>query len=246
MKGFGKNVRLIARREFLSYFATFSGYAILAAHLLLSGLLFNLYALGNRAKFSQRVIEDFFYTASGMAMVTAILLAVRLIAEERQTQTLVLLRTSPVSEREIVWGKFFSALGFFTVTLAASSYLPALVLVHGKVSAAQILVGYLGLLLLGGACIAIALLASSWCSTQLMAGAAAAVMVTLLLVVWMAGRISEEPLKGLLNYLALHNLHFLPISRGLLNLRDVAYYVGVTVFFLECAVRSLDSWRWRE
>ena len=53
-------------------------------------------------------------------------------------------------------------------------------------------------------------------------------------------------LNSLLNYVALHNLHFLPISRGLLHLRDVVYYLGVTVFFLECSVRSLESWRWRE
>lgn len=241
-----RNVLLIAQREFRGYFATFSGYAILAAHLLLSGLLFNIYAVGSRAKFSQRVIEDFFYTASGMAMVTAILLAVRLIAEERQTQSFVLLRTSPVSEREIVWGKFLSTLAFFAITLLLSVYLPALVFVHGKVSLAQIFAGYLGLFLLGAACIAIALLASAWSSTQLMAGAGAGVMVTLLLVAWMAARVSEEPLKGLLSYLALHNQHFVPISRGLLNLKDVAYYLAVTVFFLECAVRSLESWRWRE
>ena len=60
------------------------------------------------------------------------------------------------------------------------------------------------------------------------------------------GRITDEPLRSLLGYLALHNLHFQPISRGLLNLKDVVYYLGVTVFFLECSVRSLESWRWRE
>ena len=59
-------------------------------------------------------------------------------------------------------------------------------------------------------------------------------------------RAGKKPLKGLLSSVALHNLHFLSISRGLLNLRDVVYYLGVTVFFLECSVRVLESWRWRE
>ena len=73
-----KNVMLIAARELQAYFSTFSGYALLAAHLLLSGLLFNIYAVGNRAKFSQKVVEDFFYLASGMAIITALLLAIRI------------------------------------------------------------------------------------------------------------------------------------------------------------------------
>jgi ABC-2 type transport system permease protein len=240
------NVLLIAYRELHGYFSTFSGYLILAAHLLVSGLLFNAYAVGSRAKFSQQVIEDFFYLASGMAIITAVLLAMRLIAEERQTQSLVLLRTAPVSERQIVLGKFLSALAFFTVTLLASFYLPLLVLVHGKVSLAQIVAGYLGLFLLGAACISIALLASAWCTSQLMAGASGALMVVLLLVAWLAARVSEEPVRGVLSYLALHNTHFMPIARGLLRMRDVVYYLGVTVFFLECTIRSLESWRWRE
>lgn len=237
---------LICWRELRGYFSTLSGYIILAGHLLMIGLLFNAYAIGSRAKFSQQVIEDFFYMASGMAMITAVLLSIRLIAEERQTQTLVLLRTAPVSERQIIVGKYLSALAFFTIILIASFYLPLLVFVNGKVSLGQIFSGYLGLFLLGSACIAISLLASTWCSTQIMAGALAALMVSLLVVAWMAGRISDEPLRSLLSYVALHNLHFQPISRGLLNLKDVVYYLGVTVFFLECAVRSLESWRWRE
>ena len=106
-------VLLIARRELAGYFSSLSGYVILAAHLLVSGLLFNVFAVGNQAKFSQDVLQSYFYFSSGMAMVTGILLAMRLVAEERQLHTLVLLRTAPVTEREIIWGKFLSALVFF-------------------------------------------------------------------------------------------------------------------------------------
>ena len=239
-------ILLIARREFGAYFATFSGYLILAAYLLISGLLFNIYALGREAKFSQDVLADYFYYSSGMVMVAAVILAMRLIAEERQTHTLVLLQTAPVTEREVVWGKFLSALAFFGVLLLVSLYLPALVFINGKISVLQIMTGYLGLLLLGSACIAIALLASSWSQSQLMAGTIGALMVVLLLITWMIARITDEPLKGLMYYLALHNLHFRTFSRGTLHLRDVIYYCGVTIFFLECAVRSLESRVWRE
>ena len=241
-----KIVFLIARRELAAYFSTFSGYLILAAYLLVSGLLFNIYALGREAKFSQDVLRDFFYYSSGMALVAAVILAMRLLAEERQMQTLVLLQTAPVTEREVVWGKFLSALAFFAVMIALSIYMPALIFVNGRVAILQILTGYLGLLLLGAATIAIALLASAWSRSQIMAGVVGAVMVALLTMAWMVARITDAPLSGLMSYVALHNLHFRTFSLGTLNLRDVVYYLGVTLFFIECAVRSLESRLWRE
>ena len=240
------NVVLIARRELAGYFSSHAGYMILAGHLLVSGLLFNAFAVGQRTKLSQEVLESYFYYSRGMALVTGILLGMRRVAEARQIHTLVLLRTAPVTEREIVWGKFFSALAFLGLTLLLSLYMPALIFVNGKVSLLQIATGYLGLALLGAACIAVTLLASVWSSTQLIAGVLGGMMVTLLVVVWMLARVTEEPLKELFAYLALHNRHFRPFSIGTLHLRDMVYYLGLTLFFLEAAARSLESWRWRE
>ena len=134
-------IQLIARRELAGYFSGLAGYVILAAHLLINGLLFNIFAVGNEPRYSQLVLEEFFYYGSGVAMITAILLGVRLIAEERQLKTLVLLRTSPISEREMVWGKFASALAFFSLTLLLSLYMPALIFVHGG-PARQMLLGW--------------------------------------------------------------------------------------------------------
>jgi hypothetical protein len=110
----------------------------------------------------------------------------------------------------------------------------------------QIVSGYLGLFLLGCSCIAITLLASCWCATQTMAGAVAGLMVTLLLVLWLAAQVTEEPLKGLLDYLALHNQHFRPFSRGTIQVKDLIYYVSLSILALESAAVSLGAWRWRE
>ena len=241
-----KAVWLIAQREFVRYFYGWSGYVILAAHLLLSGLLFNGYALGNQPKLSQQVLEDYLYFASGMAMMTGVLLALRLIAEERQANTLVLLRSAPVSERAVIWGKFLSAVGFLALTLIVSLYLPAMIFVNGKVSLMHIFVGHVGLLLLGAAAAAVGLLASAWSRSQLMAGVMGGAMVTLLLIAWMLGQISEPPLRSVLNQLALHNLHFRSFREGVLHVRDLVYYVGAIVLFLEAATQALASWRWRE
>jgi gliding motility-associated transport system permease protein len=239
-------VWLIARRELAAYFASLSGYVIVAAYLLISGLLFNAFAVGNEPRLSQEVLEQFFYFSSGMAIVSGILLAMRLIAEERQTHTLVLLRTAPVSERQVVWGKFLSATIFLALTLLLSLYMPALIFLHGKVSLLQIATGYLGLLLIGASCISITLLASVWSPTQLIAGVLGGLMVALILICWLLGRVTEEPLKQFFVYVALHNVHFRTFSTGTLHLRDVVYYLGLIVFFLEAATRSLAAWRWRE
>lgn len=238
-------IHLIMMRELRALFSGLSGYVILSAHLLISGLLFNVFAIGKHPRFSQEVLELFFYFSSGMAMITGILLGMRMVAEERQMNTLVLLRTSPVSEREIVWGKFLSAMAFLLVTSLLSLYMPALIFWRGKVALLQILVGYVGLLLLGGACVAISLLASAWSRTQMVAGVVAGVMVTLLVVVWMLASISESPLRELFEYLALHNRHFRTFSTGTLHLRDVVFYLSVIVLALEGATHSLESWRWR-
>ncbi len=237
---------LIARRELAAYFASLSGYVIMAAYLLVSGLLFNTFAVGSEPRLSQEVLEQFFYFSSGMAMVSGILLAMRLIAEERQMHTLVLLRTAPVTERQVVWGKFLSATLLLALVLVISLYMPALIFLHGKVSLLQIATGYLGLLLIGAACISITLLASVWSPTQLIAGVAGGLLVALLLISWLLGRVTEEPLKEFFVYVALHNVHFRTFSTGTLHLRDVVYYAGLIVVALEAATRSLAAWRWRE
>ena len=236
---------LIARRELAGYFSSISGYIILAAHLLVTGLLFNVYAVGNNPRYSQEVLEAFFFFSSGVTMITAIVLSVRLIAEEKQLKTLVLLRTSPITERQLIWGKFLSAFAFFALTLLLSIYMPALISLNGKVSFSQIMAGYLGLLLLGGACISISLTASVWSNTQLIAGVVAGLLVTLLLVSWMLAKVTEEPLKTLFYYTALHNMHFRTFARGILNLRDVVYYLSLILLFLEISISSLGAWRWR-
>src|SRR5512141_1390464 len=118
---------LIARRELGAYLRTMSGYIIAAAVLLVDGILFNAFALGAQTdKHSAEVLSDFFYVSSGTTMIAAVFLSMRLLAEERQTGTLVLLTSSPVRDREIVWGKFISALAFLALITLATSFMPAL------------------------------------------------------------------------------------------------------------------------
>ena len=153
---------LIARRELAAYLRTMSGYIIAAAVLLVDGILFNAFALGaQQDKHSAEVLSDFFYFSSGTTMIAAVFLSMRLIAEERQNGTLVLLTSSPVYDRAIILGKFFSAFAFLAMVTLATAFMPALIMVNGKLSIGQVAAGYLGLLLLGGAALAIGTLGSA-------------------------------------------------------------------------------------
>lgn len=238
-------VMLVAGRELSAFFSTWMGYIICAAALFIDGLLFHAFAITKDAKFSAEVLADFFYFASGLSMVAGLFLAMRLIAEEKQNGTIVLFYTSPISERQLIYGKFLSALLFSLIIHLLSLYMPALIMINGKISLGHLASGYLSLILLGAAAISISLFASTISPNQLVAGVTAALFLVTFLVLWMVADIAEPPFKELFGYLAIHNKHFTPFSQGVVHTRDVIYYLSVVVFFLEASVRALESRRWR-
>ncbi|MBC7661469.1 MAG: ABC transporter permease subunit [Chitinophagaceae bacterium] len=238
-------ILILMRRELQSYFTTWLGYIVMAAALLLNGLLFNAFALGDAPKYSSDVLRDFFFFTSGIGMVSAMLLAMRLIAEEKQNKSLVLLFTAPISERQIVWGKFLAAFLMFFLLNILSLYLPALIFVEGKVSLGHIFAGYLGVTLLGAAVLAISLYASALAPTQLLAGVGAAAMTVVMLLLWLLSARSDAPFKDILAYVSIHNERFRPFTMGIIHTRDVIYYLSLTGFFVECAVRATEQRRAR-
>ena len=236
---------LVARRELGAFFSTWMGYIICAAALFINGLLFNAYAVGKKPKLSADVLSDYFYFSSGIAIVAGVFLAMRLMAEEKQTGTIVLFYTSPITERQLIYGKFLSAVLFSMVLYVLSLYMPALIFINGKISLGHLASGYLCLFLIGSSAIAISLFASTIAPNQLVAGITGALFTVTLLVLWMVADVVNAPFNKLFHYLALHNRHFNPFARGIVNSRDIVYYLSVIVFFLECSVRSLQARRWQ-
>lgn len=229
----------IALRELAGYFNTWMGYVIIAAALIIDGLLFNAFALQGSAKVSADVLEGFFYFASGISMVAGIFLAMRLMAEEKQNGTIVLLYSSPVSERQIIYGKFLSAFLFSMILHAISVYMPALIMVHGKISLGHVAAGYTCLALLGATTIAMTLFASTLAPNQLIAAVGGAFIVVLFLTLWMVAKVVDQPFKDVFAWLAIHNDHFTPFGSGIVNLKDLVFYFGLIIFFLESATVAL-------
>ena len=240
-----RNVGIIARRELAGYLRTPSGYMIAAATLLVQGLLFNTRALGGGAKLSSQVLIDFLRDSSGTTTVAAVLLAMRLFAEERQSGTLVLLYTSPVREAEIVVGKFLSALCVLSLITLLSLYLPALIFVNGKVSLGHIAGGYFGLLCVGAATLALSVLGSAMAKNQLMAGVLAAVFIFVLFLCWGLSRVVDAPLGTIIAHFSLYEQHFFPFMQGLVQLSDIVYYASIVYLALFAATRVVQSQRWQ-
>jgi len=131
------------------------------------------------------------------------------------------------------------------MVLALTIFMPLLIRVNGKISLGHLGAGYLGLLLLGSASMAIGTLGSALGRTQVLAAIFSGCMVTAMVLCWMLVHVTERPLNDLFASLALHNKHFQPFQQGAIHLRDVVYYLMVTTVGLFAAVRVMEARRWR-
>ncbi len=238
------NVWLVARRDLLAYLRSYAGYAIIAGCLLIDGLLFNFVALGSGAEYSHKVLEEFFNLTSGLTMIAAILFTMPTLAEERDNGTDVLLRTSAVPDHSVVLGKFFGAMGMLALLIALTVYMPAMILVNGKISLAHVAVGYLGLLLLGGAVASIGVFSSALFRTQLPAGVIGGVITVSLLLGWAGSQVTDPPFTDILAYMALYQGHFEAFKEGRLLSSAVVFYLSIMFVFLTLATTVLQSRRY--
>jgi ABC-2 type transport system permease protein len=236
---------IIYKRELGRYLRSPIGWIIAALMLLIAGILFQSQALPGD-NLSAIVLEKFFYFATAIPMFCGVLLAFRLIAEERQNHSMVLLKTSPIRDTEIVLGKFFAALTFLAIILALSIYMPLLIKVNGKITGMQIFVGYFGLFLYGAAVLSIGVFASALTSNQIVAALLGEVFVAIMMLLFVLAKRLDAPVQDVLEQVDLWWIHYQGgFMRGVLNLKDVLYYLGVTYFFLLLAVKTLEAKRWQ-
>jgi gliding motility-associated transport system permease protein len=236
---------LIAKRDLGAYFRTRAGWVILALAIASDAILFNTRALGGSEKLSAEVLREFFFSVSGVTLFASVAISMRLLAEEWQNGTINLLYSSPVRDVEIVVGKFLSALGFLAVMTLTTVFMPLMIMIHGKITFGQLAAGYLGLMLLGSAALAIGTLGSALARSQVVAAILSTVLLAVMVLAWTLALVSERPFPAIFNALALHGIHFSPFSYGIVHLRDVVFYLAVTYVFLFAATRVVEARRWR-
>jgi ABC-2 type transport system permease protein len=239
-----KNALLLAGRELRAYARSPIGYVVAAVTLLGEGIYF--YAFGLKGTgLSADVLEIFFQAAGGGTMLIAAVLAMRLIAGERENGTLVLLNTAPVREWEVVLGKFLAGLAFLAILALLTAYMPALIFVNGKVAFGHILIGYLGVLLLAAAALAIGLFASALSPNQIIAALVGGVLLLIFFFMFFVATATEPPINGFLNGIAIFHVRYRSFMLGVLKLENVVFDVAVAYFFLLAATKTLEARRWR-
>ncbi len=150
-----------------------------------------------------------------------------------------------MKDREIVFGKFLALFTFLLIVTILTGYMPALIFVNGRVSIGHILVGYLGILLLGASAVAIGLFASAFARTQVIAAVLGAAILGVMLLLWMAAKVSDPPVNNFILSMAIHHERQRSFMIGVLRLENVVFYLAVTYFFLLAAIKTLEARRWR-
>ncbi|HEU0036675.1 MAG TPA: ABC transporter permease [Kofleriaceae bacterium] len=240
-------ISIIFKRELKAYLRSPFTWVIAALFLLIDGILFQAFGFGGqKSPLSAYVLEQFFIYGGLSLAIAAVALSFRLVSEERQNHSMVLLNTSPIRDVDIIVGKFLAALVFLVFLVALSFYIPLMLKVGNKITYTQILVGYVGMVLFGAAMLAIGIFASSLTRYQLVAVVIAAVIAAVMSLLWKFSTRLEGTPREVLGDLDLWWMHYqFSFARGILNLKDVVYYLATTYFFLLLSVKTLEAKRWQ-
>ena len=259
-----KNIIAIYRREMGSYFVSPIAYIVVGVFLVISGYFFYR-IVGYYIELSMTaqmqaarqggpsqidvpglVLRDFFGSASQIILFMIPMLTMGIYAEERKRGTMELLMTSPVTELQIVIGKFFAALSLFACMIAPTLLYLILIALYTEPGLPWRLVwsGYLGLLLMAAALVAIGAFISSLTESQIIAVVVTFALFIMLLVLNVGSREAGSTLGDVLQYLSILR-HFDDFARGVIDTSSVIFYLSLSATGLFLTLRTLDSMRWR-
>jgi ABC-2 type transport system permease protein len=253
-----RNVWIICRKELHSYFASPIAYILLIIFGVIFGFFFwNLLGAfifeGIQSQMSGQsfpmnlnewIIRPLLGNASVIGLFLIPVITMRLFAEEKRTGTIELLATSPVRDVEIILGKWLASVLLYACLLLFTAIDFAFLFKYGKPDWKPLLVGYLGLLLLAGALLAIGTFISSLTRNQIIAGAVTfAVCLMFYVFGWVSGY--ENALWArVLSYMSVAT-HMESFEKGLLDIKDAIFFLTLIFLGLFFTARSMESLRWR-
>jgi ABC-2 type transport system permease protein len=237
----------IARRELRSYFDSPLAYVVICLSLLMLGV--GVFAWPGRFWQVDRATLSSMFEVIPLGLVVLIVpvVTMRLLAEEKRSGTLEMLITLPVRDSDVILGKFLGALGLVLVLLLSTMLYPFLMFKSiwhlGPLDGGPVLSGYVGLVLFGAAAVSVGLLISSLTESQVIAFFLTFIVLGLL---YMLGEIAALVPAGLGTFLRELSFkeHYSSFERGLIDTRDVVFFLSITILALVLAFRALESRKW--
>ncbi|MBI4488762.1 MAG: ABC transporter permease [Deltaproteobacteria bacterium] len=256
-----KNIFILAGKDIRSLFVSPIAYVVLTGFLLLGGwFFFNLlfrfnYLLTLYTSFqnfqglqslnlNDHVIAPLLHNLAIVLVILVPIITMRAFAEEKRNGTYELLLTSPLTVTQIVLGKFLGCLFFISVMILLTGVYPAILFLYGNPELGILASGYLGLYLLGVVFISVGLLTSSLTENQIVAAVTCFVILLLLYVLSWPAETTGTALGEALKYLSVIE-HFSEMVKGLIDTKNLVYFLTVIFLSLFLTHRSVEASRWK-
>ena len=255
-----RNIITIAQKELRSYFASPIAYIVIGLFALLYGWFFATilaYFVRQSMQMSQAGLQGPQVINVNQMMIRPVLVNVTILllfilpmvtmrtySEEKRSGTIELLLTSPLTDFQIIMGKFLGAMALYATMLAVTLIHIGILFVFGKPEWKPIATAYLGLLLMGGCFISVGMLISSVTKNQIVAGMLTFAVFLFLWVINWIGSFTGPTVERLTNYLSIVD-HFDDFAKGVIDTTHLIYYVSFITFGLFLTAKSVDSERWR-
>lgn len=232
---------IIAKNEFRNFFNSVAAYVVLVVFLLITGWFFAtpLFLIG------QAELRSLFTTIPWIFLLFIPAITMGTISKEKTTGTLESLATLPVSDGQIILGKFWASLGLVAVGVAFTFiHLITITILGTNVDFGAILCGYFGLLLIGAAYSAIGIFASTLTANQIVSFIVSFLIIFFFVIIEFVLIFIPAPFTEIFQYLSI-GYHFENIARGVIDTRNIIYFLTMTFFFLRLSTILMDSRKWK-
>jgi ABC-2 type transport system permease protein len=256
------NILALAQKELRSYFSSPIAYIVIGFFALLYGYFFavglqyfirlslqmsQMGGMGGGAQpvnVNEQMLRLVFQNVLVVFLLVLPMITMRTYSEEKRAGTIELLLTSPVTDFQIIMGKFLGAMGLYVAMLAVTVIHIGLLFVYGNPEWKPIVTTYLGLLLFGGCFISVGLFVSSLTRNQIVSVMATFAVFLFLWIIGWIGSFSGPTIGAITSYLSIVD-HFDDFGKGVIDTTHLIYYASFIAFGLFLTAKSVDSERWR-
>jgi ABC-2 type transport system permease protein len=251
------NILAIARKELRSYFSSPIAYVTIGLFALMFGYFYVAILTyfvrqsmqmggpmgGQTLNVNQMMVRPLLMNLTVVMLFVMPMVTMRTYSEEKRTGTIELLLTSPLTDFQIILGKFLGAMALYVLMLLVSAVHIGLLFLYGQPELRTILVGYLGILLLGGCFISLGLFISSLTKNQIVAGMITFAAFLMLWVIDWIGESAGPTTQTIVSYLSLTQ-HLDDFVKGVIDTKHLVYYLSFITFGLFLTAKSVDVERW--